>query len=38
MQLANNGQPLKLTWDTVLSKFDNLIKHAAKQQVQNNNY
>ncbi len=34
-QYANNGQPLKLTWDVVLDQFKNLIKHAAKQQVQN---
>lgn len=35
MQLASNGQPLKLTWDEVVEKFKNLVKHAAKQQVQN---
>jgi hypothetical protein len=35
MQIANDGQPLKLTWDEVLKQFKNLIKYAAKQQVQN---
>lgn len=35
MQLSNNGEPLKLTWDVVLKQFDNLIKFAAKQQVEN---
>lgn len=36
MQLvANDGQPLKLTWDAVLKQFNNLVKYAAKQQVLN---
>jgi hypothetical protein len=35
MQLANNGQPLKLTWEAVVQQFQNLVKHAAKQQVVN---
>jgi hypothetical protein len=34
--LANDGQPLKLTWDVVVEQFNRLIKFAAKQQVQNN--
>lgn len=32
--LSNTGEPLRLTWDDVLKQFENLIKFAAKQQVQ----
>lgn len=33
--LSENGQELLLSWDRVLEQFDNLIKYAAKKQVQN---
>lgn len=33
--LSATGEKLLLTWDAVLEQFDNLIKFAAKQQVQN---
>jgi hypothetical protein len=35
MHVAKDGQPLKLTWDAVVKQFQNLVKHAAKQQVLN---
>jgi hypothetical protein len=33
--VSENGQPLKLSWDAVLLQFENLIKFAARQQVEN---
>ena len=36
-RLANDGTPLKLSWEEVLEKFHRLIKFAAKQQVLNSN-
>lgn len=34
---SNSGEQLLLTWETVLDKFDNLIKYAAKQKATNRN-
>jgi len=38
MQYANNGQPLKLTWDAVVKQFTDLCKFAAKQRVTSGNH
>lgn len=35
MDLSKTGEPLKLTWDAVVLQFKDLVKFAAKQQVQN---
>lgn len=36
MTVANNGEPLKLTWEYVLEKYDNLIKYMAGNYSRNN--
>ena len=35
VMLSADGTPLKLTWEMVVEQFENLIKFAAKQQVEN---
>lgn len=34
-QYTNDGEELKLTWDMVVSQFENLIKFASRQQIEN---